>query len=302
VFHGEGNFQFDTKKGNVQVVAVGNGPRRCKVVSWSDGSSISDLSVSVKCHNPDGTTGDLAFTVLYARETTDIKVADGAYLWASNSTSASYTPSANYNWNGNGGSNTVTRSGPGIYAARLPGQALTGGTVMITAYGSGSEYCKVASWGPSGADEVVNVRCFDTNGNAVDTLYSLAFARGVNAIDGSPFGSGAHVWANNATSDSYSPSSAYSYTYYSTSFNGVNTAGHIVTGDYYIKHFLFGSGTPHVTAYGTNSNYCKLYDFHNVDTGDPNTGYQRVETLCYNSGGFLTDSLYVEHLTANLGL
>jgi hypothetical protein len=67
-----------------------------------------------------------------------------------------------------------------------------------------------------------------------------------------------------------------------------------------VRHYLFSGGTPHVTAYGSGSNYCKVYGWRATEVG--NEWHLEVETLCYNSSGFLTDSQYVEHLTANLGL
>ena len=47
----------------------------------------------------------------------------------------------------------------------------------MTAYGAGSENCKVQNWGPTLADQIVYVRCFDAAGNAVDTQFTAAFTR-----------------------------------------------------------------------------------------------------------------------------
>ena len=46
----------------------------------------------------------------------------------------------------------------------------------MTAFGGGSTYRKAASFGSSGADEVVDVLCFDSAGNAVDNELPLVYA------------------------------------------------------------------------------------------------------------------------------
>jgi hypothetical protein len=306
-FLGMGSRFFDTKKGNVQVVAVGNNDRRCKVVTWADGPPTgpvdSDLVVQVVCHDKSGTKRDSAYNLLYARAST-LSKGDGAYVWANDSASSSYSPSSSYAWNATGGAVTAGRLGLGRYFVQFAGQGFTGGTVLVTAYGTGSEYCKIVTWGKGSPSslQVVNVNCFDTGGNPVDTRYTLNYSRGATSMDGQPGGAGAHVWANDPSSSSYSPAPAYSYTFESNSFNGVNKAGRSATGDYYVRHYLFGSGTPHVTAYGTDANYCKVNNVTSIDNGDPNTFYLRVKTLCFTPAGAAVDTLYVEHLTANLGL
>lgn len=98
------------------------------------------------------------------------------YVWAHNPTSASYTPTPVYSYNSAGGAITITRSNTGRYAVRfagLGGQSTAGGNVQVTAYGFGSEYCKVQSWGSGGDDFVANVNCFAAGGNPADTLYTV---------------------------------------------------------------------------------------------------------------------------------
>lgn len=98
------------------------------------------------------------------------------YVWANNPTSASYTPSTTYSHNSSGGTITITRSSIGRYAVRfagLGGSGTAGGHVQVTAYGGGSETAKVANWGSSGTDFIVNVRCFNSSGTPVDTRYTV---------------------------------------------------------------------------------------------------------------------------------
>ena len=43
----------------------------------------------------------------------------------------------------------------------------------MTPYGSGNETAKVVNWMSIGSDFVVNVRCFNANGNLVDSRYDV---------------------------------------------------------------------------------------------------------------------------------
>ncbi len=99
-----------------------------------------------------------------------------AYAWANNPTAAAYTPSLMYSYNSSGGPITVTRAGVGRYSVKfagLGGNGIAGGHVQVTAYGPGSETCKVQNWASAGADFVVNVRCFRSPGASLDTRYTI---------------------------------------------------------------------------------------------------------------------------------
>lgn len=99
-----------------------------------------------------------------------------AYAWANNPTAAAYTPSLIYSYNSSGGLITITRAGIGRYSVKfagLGGNGIAGGHVQVTAYGQGSETCKVVNWASGGADFVVNVQCFGSPGTPVDTRYTI---------------------------------------------------------------------------------------------------------------------------------
>ncbi len=71
---------------------------------------------------------------------------------------------------------TITRSAQGRYSVRfagLGGNGTPGGNVQVTAYGSGTEICKVVSWSSPSSDFTATVNCFDNNGNLVDTRYTV---------------------------------------------------------------------------------------------------------------------------------
>lgn len=98
------------------------------------------------------------------------------YAWANNPTAATYTPSPIYSYNSSGGPITITRAGVGRYSVKfagLGGNGVAGGHVQVTAYGPGSETCKVENWASGGADFVVNVRCFRSPGAPLDTRYTI---------------------------------------------------------------------------------------------------------------------------------
>jgi choice-of-anchor B domain-containing protein len=98
------------------------------------------------------------------------------YAWADDATASRYAPSTTYSYNQSGGPIEITRSATGTYAVRfagLGGTGTAGGHVQVTAYGPGSETCKVEKWSSSADDFVADVRCFDAAGNPADARYTV---------------------------------------------------------------------------------------------------------------------------------
>ena len=98
------------------------------------------------------------------------------YVWANNPAAASYTPSVAYSHNSAGSPISITRAGVGSYRvsfADLGGGRSFGGNVQVSGYGSGSDMCKVASWGASGSNFDVNVRCFNAGGAPTNASYTV---------------------------------------------------------------------------------------------------------------------------------
>ncbi|WP_437907940.1 hypothetical protein WME95_08620 [Sorangium sp. So ce327] len=56
----------------------------------------------------------------------------------------------------------------GPYIVSFAGQASDGGSMLVTAYGTGAEYCKTAGWQRVGTDTDVEVRCFGPGGAPAD--------------------------------------------------------------------------------------------------------------------------------------
>jgi hypothetical protein len=264
--------------GMVHVTADGNYTQYCKVESW--GPIILDPTtqeVRVRCFNMSGELADSRFTLSYA----DPVVPDNqmAYLWANSPSQASYTPLLNWQFNSTGAANTVTRNAQGVYTATLPnlgsfnGWPIWAGHVQVTAYGTGTEQCKVSHWAPVGSDIQVGVRCFTgptptlPGGFPADTRFTLTYAQG-NSLIGAATGvtsavpgpSGEYVWANDPTAASYTPAANYQWDDTSTPGSSI-TITRLSLGSYVVdltRHSTNGDGNVQVTAYGTGPEYCHL--------------------------------------------
>jgi len=271
--------------GNVQVTAYGSGSERCKVNSWVN--SGGDVNAYVNCFTAAGTAVNTQFSIAYVRKS-GTGSTDEAYVWANNPTSSSYTPDTTYQYNSSGSTNTITRSGTGVYAVTLPGQTALGATVEVTAYGTDSDYCKVGSWSQSGSNTVVNVRCFDTSGAASDSKFTLNFGRSTQINGGLSY---SYAWANNATSSSYTPHLSYQKGYIAGDIGDVTTditAGRSSTGHYSVTlpGMTATGSNVQITAYGTGSEYCKVIGWSASGSAT------QVNVACYNASGSATDTLF----------
>ncbi len=168
--------------GNVQVTAQEDLPAHyCKVASWwPDGD---DLSVDVRCFDPDGTPSNSAFYLMFFKDS-ELGSSGPAkgYLWANQPTAASYAPSPYYQFNSRGETNHVTRTGTGQYDVVLPELSSRvddlhkAGTVLVTAYGTDDARCVVRDWDWIGyGDVLAQVDCYDGTGGRVDARFSLAY-------------------------------------------------------------------------------------------------------------------------------
>lgn len=174
--------------GTVQVNAFGTDTRHCKVVSWgNDPSDATVQTIDVRCFltNSD-TAADSAFSFMYDEEI-PAQHNRGAYSWANNATSASYQPSPFY----------ALMRGPSVdaFSTSATASRIAGTTghykmvyhglnedmssnayVHVSAYGGGSEYCKIRNWSrangcSTGCDIEVQTLCFDKAGNPKNTRY-----------------------------------------------------------------------------------------------------------------------------------
>lgn len=163
--------------GTVKVTAYGGAGNRCKVTSW--GSSGTAQQVSVQCYTAAGAPVDSYFTMTYTNNRNLTGSTRGfGYAWADQPASASYTPSTFYSKTKPVGPIAISRSSAGAYTVYFQsvGTAYRS-DIQVTAYGSGSNECRVGGWSPSGAGQAVSVYCSTTAGIAADSYYTIQFIR-----------------------------------------------------------------------------------------------------------------------------
>jgi hypothetical protein len=269
--------------GTVDVTAYGTGSETCKVGSW--GPLLSDMRVYVRCFDAAGNAADTRFAAAFTRPTSSAKF---GYVWANAPSSASYTPSSTYQFNSTGASNTITHGSTGIYQVKLPGIGSSGGTVKVTAYGYGNQYCKVTSWTAIGVDEYVNVACQTPAGALVDTTFTATWHASIGLL-GTATGAGwkvGYVWADQQSTASYTPSASYQY----SSAGLTNTITRSSTGVYRVTFPGLGTsgGHPEVTSYGPSSSTtrCKIASWAGGTA-------ESVNVLCFDAAGAPADSRYV---------
>jgi hypothetical protein len=267
--------------GTVHVTAYG-GNHHCNVGGWE--SSGADIHVYAHCFDGD-TPVDGKFSVLfYCDDPIKSPVDADAYVWADSPLAASYTPLPDYQFNSRGAINTITRSSTGEYQVRLPhmerdpSEIDKGGTVQVTAYGPGSQRCKVHNWYPSGNDILVNVGCLRGAAPA-DSLFTLswmrnpgAFAKFVAEDTQERF----YVWAN--TTPVPSPF------YQSDSYGNAGATMEFFPPNGYRVHLpgveSSSSTNAQVSAYGYGDAHCTIGRWFS----DGPTG-TAVDVQCYDAGG-----------------
>ena len=108
----------------------------------------------------------------------------------------------------------------------------------------------------------------------------------------------AYVWAGSPSNPSYTPAAGYSF----NSTGGVNTITHDGTGPGQYTVNLPGlgswSGTVLVTAYGGDSNSCKVARW---GPSPSNSTIQQVHVQCFTISGAAVDSAYTVSFTNRLG-
>ena len=164
--------------GNVLIAPQGVVPTRCKVSSWQQ--SGADGTVSVSCYNIFGSPQDSEFTASYFNDVafaTDLasNAHQGGYVLASNSASASYTPTAAYS--STGGAILVTRSAAGTYNVHFDQMSASSTIPLVTATTTRlGDYCATGTTtagSNSGVDIAVN--CFNNTGTLADAQFALTY-------------------------------------------------------------------------------------------------------------------------------
>jgi hypothetical protein len=286
---------YGARSGSAAASAVGTAGEQCTVSSWNSNAT-PDMTVVVRCFDAAGAPADTVFDASYIRPTTSST--PFAYLWAEDPAAASYTPSTNHQFNSTGATNTIVRHSTGDYTVTLPGLAASGGTVKVTAFSGSANSCKASGWDADGADEQVDVLCFDATGAPADVKFTLQFANEESIVANGA--SSGYVWANDAAAPSYTPNSAYQY----NSTGATNTITRTATGRYTVTLPGLGSslyatneGIVHVTSHHTTSKRCELAGYRSAFTPPPSPIALYVDVACHTAAGTPSDSKFVVQFT-----
>jgi hypothetical protein len=214
-------------------------------------------------------------------------VTGSAYVWANDPTSSSYTPNTLYQYNSTGSWNTVSRQGTGQYTINLPGLGASRGTVLVTAYGSTSNYCKVVRWSPNQFTptlQQVFVNCFTASGAPADSQYTMSYTNRLGPVH-------AWVWANDPTATSYTPNTNYQ----ANSTGALNTITRGGVGQYVVhvpvsaRDGAFGHAMS--TAYGSGAERCSVPQTVGTGPADPE-GSLLVDVYCFTPAGAPVDTKF----------
>lgn len=154
----------------VMVTQVGSSTNRCAVDGWD----FSGVTVDITCTDRTGVATDAQFSLLVmsggrAGQRT-------GFAWANNMTATDYTPVASYSLNSAGLAVTAHRTDTGVYQVTWEGLVKGSGTetVLVTAYGNRSRFCRTSFWGMSTATAFqVTLACFDPSGAPADARFDI---------------------------------------------------------------------------------------------------------------------------------
>jgi hypothetical protein len=260
------------------ITALSTSPRFCSILDWGINNSTLDANTMLRCFGYDGEAASSQFSTIYVRGGTDSVTS--AYLYAGEPTSTDQTPESGYNFNTSGGTNTVHRNGLGQYTAHLPYMAF-GGNIQVTAGGDAT--CKIAGRQDGTNELLVDVNCFEPNGDAKDTGFALLYISGVGPKT-VPTGKAAYLFANRPSTSAYTPSADFSY-----SSAGMTMSVHrSATGKYMVTlNGMAKGGGAFVTAVGTDKARCQLTSIRT--DGTP----QKVGVACFKPNRTAVDSKFM---------
>jgi hypothetical protein len=208
------------------------------------------------------------------------------YVWANQPATPQYVAGTGYEYSSAGQPIVITRTGVGIYSVRFHGLATPGGVAHASAYGTGNgDFCTVNRYLPRGTDEIVQVRCFDGDGDPSDSRFVA------NLTDQqAPPGNLGYLQSHdpNPPGGWYVPSPQWSY----DSAGDPITVTRIAAGRYQVHlgtlDATFGghwNGYFRATALGSEPVRCEVLDPRFFDPPD-------VPVRCYDTNGFTVDSRF----------
>jgi hypothetical protein len=249
-FHG-----LATPGGVAHASAYGTGNGDFCTVGWYRPRG-SDQLVRVRCFDGDGDPSDSRFVA----NLTDQLAAPGhlGYLYSHdpNPAGGSYVPSAQWSYDSAGQPIVVGRTGIGRYQVHLGALDATfpggywNGYFRATAVGPDPVRCEVLD--PRFFDPpTVPVRCYDHDGVAVDSRFTLTYANGVNLLGSTTL---------HATTIALPQPAADPVVGGWSSPGGMPTTDRLGVGDYLVTFAGIGLPFGHamVNAFGTPPQYCTV--------------------------------------------
>jgi pimeloyl-ACP methyl ester carboxylesterase len=174
-----------------------------------------------------------------------------AWVWASQPTSARYTPDPNYQYNSAGGTIQISRSSAGVYRVDFRGLETSGGICHAVAF-DGNHCCQVVGWGRGGGGQRITVACYNRVGELIDGKFALLFYK---ESRGSTW-SNAYLMANRPLVETYFPNPTDQW----NSKGRLNTVRRLNVGHYQVTlpGINVPGGTVLVTALGLMPGRCKV--------------------------------------------
>lgn len=259
--------------GHVQASLYGSSEGQVRVSSW--GSSGNDMFANIRTYNQAGVLADRAFNIFITDQGFE-----GAYLYANQESSVSYTPSTTYSYNSSGGSPTISSPQIGTYTVTIPGVGSSGiGNVQVTCAGTSTNAtAKIKEWKVDGNDLKVEVRTYNSTGSLSDVKFNLLYMKDLSNT------TGAYCWADlETTTSAYAPLRILNS---GSSVSSSITSKKLSTGYYEVtvKNQSGNGNTIMVTAHGDNSNKAIVNSWGS--SGSDLVAYVRT----FNSSGTLTDT------------
>ena len=148
---------------------------RCNLGPWAAGASSTNLTI--RCFNPSGVGTDGYFDLAYAVGQGPGAIAGQAMpaAWAlanAPESKSAYKTEMNHQYNGfNTGRLTARKTGTGLYTVTIPGTiSYSSSVALVTAVGSGSNYCNLA--GPW-TTNAIYVACYAQGGAPADSPFEV---------------------------------------------------------------------------------------------------------------------------------
>ena len=277
-FEGLGSYRLNG--GHVQVTSYGSNKTYCKVEGWN---RFRKMNVAVSCYNTLGSKVDSQFTVSVRNP--EESFVSYAYTYADEATESEYIAENKYTKTP-GSDVLIRRNSIGDYVALFRGLSsyLTkGGHAQVTAVGTNNYSCQVKSWYKVGDDLQVNVKCFSSEGQVVDSRFLLHFtAQNLHNEDNM---SAAYVWGSKPSTSDYSAHSHYS--------SPVAEIKRLGLGKYKVSFnpiVGFGKSNVQVSTYGSDFAHCKVHYWS--DYGSKLS----ANVSCFKQDGSFADRKFVLRL------